>query len=227
MRGILRSRPGQGLASLPRPAMASLKELREINRLRLLEVLQRAGSADRAELVRLTGLSRATVSARVAECTSRGLIVEDDERTAADGRGRRSARLRLDLAAGTALGADSRLSATSAWLWAMSRRIGPGRATGRSRCGRRSIRGARHGGRAGVRGARRGGHRPRAGPRRRPGPARSGGPPDRDGRVVADPPGVERTASRGRAGTAARPAGPARERRQPRRARGVRLWGGP
>ena len=60
--------------------MASLKELREHNRLRLLEEIRRAGAADRAELVRGTGLSRATVSAMVGECLSRGVIVEEDGR---------------------------------------------------------------------------------------------------------------------------------------------------
>jgi predicted NBD/HSP70 family sugar kinase len=86
--------------------MASLQELRELNRLRLLDVLRREGAVDRAELVRRTGLSRATVSALVSDCISRGVIVEDVERAAAEGRGRRSARLRLDPSAGTAVGVD-------------------------------------------------------------------------------------------------------------------------
>ena len=86
--------------------MASLQQLREFNRLRLLEVLRCEGPLDRAELVRQTGLSRATVSALVSDCLSRGVIVEDVERTVADGRGRRSARLRLDPSAGTAVGVD-------------------------------------------------------------------------------------------------------------------------
>ncbi|MDP9294845.1 MAG: ROK family protein [Actinomycetota bacterium] len=86
--------------------MASLKELRELNRLRLLEALRQGGAADRAELVRQTGLSRATVSALVSECMSRGVIVEDGERTGAARGGRRSARLRLDPSAGTVLGVD-------------------------------------------------------------------------------------------------------------------------
>lgn len=86
--------------------MASLQQLRELNRLRLLDVLRREGPVDRAELVRQTGLSRATVSSLVSDCMSRGVIVEDIERTAADGRGRRSARLRLDPSAGTAVGVD-------------------------------------------------------------------------------------------------------------------------
>jgi hypothetical protein len=86
--------------------MASLQQLRELNRLRLLDVLRREGAVDRAELVRQTGLSRATVSALVSDCMSRGVIVEDVERIAADGRGRRSARLCLDPSAGTAVGVD-------------------------------------------------------------------------------------------------------------------------
>jgi predicted NBD/HSP70 family sugar kinase len=86
--------------------MASLQQLRELNRLRLLDVLRREGTLDRAELVRQTGLSRATVSALVRDCVARGVIVEDRERTEANRRGRRSTRLRLDPSAGAALGVD-------------------------------------------------------------------------------------------------------------------------
>jgi predicted NBD/HSP70 family sugar kinase len=86
--------------------MGSLKELRELNRLRLLEELRRAEVADRAELARRTGLSRTTVSALVADCLSRAVIVEEPEREIANRRGRRTSRLRLNPLAGAVLGVD-------------------------------------------------------------------------------------------------------------------------
>jgi predicted NBD/HSP70 family sugar kinase len=86
--------------------MGSLQDMRELNRVRLLEVLRRAGSADRAELVRETGLSRATVSALVRDCIGQGVIVEDRAGSPPGERGRRSARLQLDPTAGIAVGVD-------------------------------------------------------------------------------------------------------------------------
>src|SRR4051812_30145955 len=87
--------------------MASLKEMREQNRVRLLHALRTAGTADRAELARLTGLSRPTVSALVAEAIARGQIVEDGAGEPLAGRrGRPSARLRLDPVAGVVVGVD-------------------------------------------------------------------------------------------------------------------------
>ena len=80
--------------------------MRELNRLRLLEALRRAGSADRAELVRAAGLSRATVSALVRDCIEQGVIVEDRDGSSAGEPGRRSGRLRLDPTAGIAVGVD-------------------------------------------------------------------------------------------------------------------------
>jgi predicted NBD/HSP70 family sugar kinase len=87
--------------------VASLKDMREQNRARLLQALRAAGSADRAELVRRTGLSRPTVSALVAEAIARGHMVEEVPAADRDGRqGRPSARLRLDPGAGMVAGVD-------------------------------------------------------------------------------------------------------------------------
>ncbi len=85
-------------------ALAGLNDIREVNRLRLLEELRRAGVADRSELVRQTGLSRATVATLVADFVARGAIVEESERNGAPGRP--SNRLRLDPSAATVLGVD-------------------------------------------------------------------------------------------------------------------------
>lgn len=54
----------------------SLGSLRQSNRLRILDVLRRDGSASRVDLVRDTGLSRTTVSKLVAELQAEGLVVE-------------------------------------------------------------------------------------------------------------------------------------------------------
>ncbi len=86
--------------------MGALAEIRELNRLRLLEVLREAGVADRAELTRLTGLSRATVSALVADFIARGAIAEETDAVGTGAPGRPSTRLRLDPRAGAVLGVD-------------------------------------------------------------------------------------------------------------------------
>ena len=45
----------------------SLESLRELNRLRVVETLRERGTASRAEIARVTGLSRSTVSSLVAD----------------------------------------------------------------------------------------------------------------------------------------------------------------
>jgi predicted NBD/HSP70 family sugar kinase len=87
--------------------MASLKEMRNGNRLRLLRALHLAGEADRAELARATGLSRATVSGLVGEAIARGHVVErHPERPASGGRRGRPGVLRLDPRGGVVAGVD-------------------------------------------------------------------------------------------------------------------------
>ena len=80
---------------------------RELNRLRVVDALRRAGTASRSELARMTGLSRTTVATLVSDLQARGLIVEmPDVRAEPSGRGRPPVMLRLDAAAGAALGVD-------------------------------------------------------------------------------------------------------------------------
>jgi predicted NBD/HSP70 family sugar kinase len=81
--------------------------LRELNRLRVVDALRRAGTASRSELARMTGLSRTTVATLVSDLQGRGLIVEPAEaRSQPSGRGRPPVLLRLDASAGAALGLD-------------------------------------------------------------------------------------------------------------------------
>jgi predicted NBD/HSP70 family sugar kinase len=80
---------------------------RELNRLRVVDALRRAGTASRSELARMTGLSRTTVATLVSDLQGRGLIVEQaDARSQPSGRGRPPVLLRLDASAGAALGLD-------------------------------------------------------------------------------------------------------------------------
>lgn len=85
----------------------ALRALRERNRARVIDVLTRTGTASRADIARLTGLSRTTVSSLVAELRERGLITEAQSGGAANGsRGRPGVLLALEPAAGAAVGVD-------------------------------------------------------------------------------------------------------------------------
>ena len=85
--------------------MGSLEELRELNRLRVVDELRRRGNASRGEIADATGLSRTTVTTLVADLQERGLVIgtgTDNRR----GRGRPPVQLRLDPSAGAAIGVD-------------------------------------------------------------------------------------------------------------------------
>jgi predicted NBD/HSP70 family sugar kinase len=86
----------------------SLESLRRANRLRVVDALRHQGSVSRSDLMRITGLSRTTITTLVGELHERGMVVEsgDDARTARPGRGRPPSRLRLAPTAGAALGID-------------------------------------------------------------------------------------------------------------------------
>ena len=84
--------------------------LRELNRLRVVDALRRGGSASRSDLARVTGLSRTTVAALVADLQASGLVVGFDDEPAGSGthgRGRPPMLLRLDASRGR--GARARL----------------------------------------------------------------------------------------------------------------------
>ncbi len=79
--------------------------VRAANRASVVDILRREGSATRAHLLRVTGLSRATVSSLVSEMRAEGLLSESRPATA-DGRGRPPATLVLNRSAGLAIGVD-------------------------------------------------------------------------------------------------------------------------
>lgn len=88
------------------PAVGALAEMRELNRLRLLRELRDATVADRGELMRRTGLSRATISSLVADCIASGAITEDPAPGPVGSAGRPSSPLRLDPRAAVVFGID-------------------------------------------------------------------------------------------------------------------------
>lgn len=86
----------------------SLESLRELNRLRVVETLRERGTASRADVARVTGLSRSTVSSLVADLQAHGLIVEDSAPDAppSTATGRPPTLLSLDRSAGAVVGID-------------------------------------------------------------------------------------------------------------------------
>lgn len=79
--------------------------IRAANRASVVNVLRRAGSATRAELMARTGLSRATISSLVRDLRLRGLISERAG-VAADGLGRPPSVIALNRSAGLAIAVD-------------------------------------------------------------------------------------------------------------------------
>jgi predicted NBD/HSP70 family sugar kinase len=86
--------------------VGALAQTRELNRLRLLNELREAAPADRAELGRRTGLSRATVSALVADFLASGAVTEMPDPAGSGAPGRTPGLLRLDPRAAAVLGVD-------------------------------------------------------------------------------------------------------------------------
>src|SRR3712207_8644621 len=61
------------------PDHGSLPSLRERNRVRVIDALRQHGTASRADLARVTGLSRSTVSSLVAALQRDGIVVGDED----------------------------------------------------------------------------------------------------------------------------------------------------
>jgi predicted NBD/HSP70 family sugar kinase len=85
--------------------VGSLSSLRQLNRLRVLEVVRERGSVSRAEIAGETGLARSTVSTLIGELQRAGLVIEQGEgRPGAAQAGRPPVLLSLDPSAGAVLG---------------------------------------------------------------------------------------------------------------------------
>ncbi|MGH2983268.1 MAG: ROK family transcriptional regulator [Solirubrobacterales bacterium] len=87
----------------------SLRSLRELNSRRVIDALRERGQVSRAEIARLTGLSRSTVSSIVADLVEAEMIREEADGTGVaqgDQGGRPPVLLSLNPAAGLALGVD-------------------------------------------------------------------------------------------------------------------------
>lgn len=82
--------------------------LREVGRLRVLEALHTTARSSRPELVRVTGLSRATVSSLIADLITVGLVAEDEGPEEPEPRrtGRPAQSLSLVPSSAYAIGAD-------------------------------------------------------------------------------------------------------------------------
>lgn len=88
----------------------SLRSLRELNRLRVIDTLRHHGTASRADIARETGLSRATVSSLVSDLVEAGLVAEQVADSAGAGSAAQAGRppvlLGLEPSAGAAVGVD-------------------------------------------------------------------------------------------------------------------------
>jgi predicted NBD/HSP70 family sugar kinase/biotin operon repressor len=91
---------------MPPAGSGSLESLRERNRRQLVDTLRRRGSASRADLARLTGLSRSTVSTLVADLQAAGVVIEREPDPRTTQQGRPPIQLTLDRSAGLVLGID-------------------------------------------------------------------------------------------------------------------------
>jgi predicted NBD/HSP70 family sugar kinase/biotin operon repressor len=94
-----------------RVGYGSLESLRAHNRRRVLDALRTRGTASRAEIARLTGLSRSTVSGLVGELQDAGLVIEtarslDGANGQQQSQGRPPVLLTLDRRAGAVVGID-------------------------------------------------------------------------------------------------------------------------
>src|SRR3954451_20690426 len=81
----------------------SLRSLRELNRLRVLEIVRERGLVSRADIARQAGLSRSTVSSLVGELQGEGIVVEREAAAPAQA-GRPAVLLALDPGAGAVVG---------------------------------------------------------------------------------------------------------------------------
>src|SRR3954469_827475 len=92
---------------MERTTAGGLQSLRDANRRLVIQALSGRGVASRAEIARITGLSRSTVSSLVSDLQKTGLIVEREEDTSQSAQvGRPPVLIALSPSAGAAVGID-------------------------------------------------------------------------------------------------------------------------
>ncbi|HNY41623.1 MAG TPA: ROK family transcriptional regulator [Bryobacteraceae bacterium] len=90
--------------------------MRKLNAALLLNIIRDKGLVSRAELARLSGLTKPTVSSQVADLIKRGIVVEDGE-GAPDARGGKPPMmLRFDAQSGSIIAAEIASSSVRVWL---------------------------------------------------------------------------------------------------------------
>ncbi len=90
--------------------------MRKVNAALLLNIIRDKGFVSRAELARLSGLTKPTVSSQVADLIERGIVVEDGE-GAPDARGGKPpTMLRFDADRGSLIAAEIGSSTVRLWL---------------------------------------------------------------------------------------------------------------
>lgn len=90
--------------------------MRKVNSALLLNIIREQGLVSRAELARLSGLTKPTVSSQVADLIERGIVVEDGEREPDARGGKPPTMLRFEPDAGALVAAEIGSSAVRAWL---------------------------------------------------------------------------------------------------------------
>src|SRR5829696_2630267 len=89
---------------MERTAAGGLQSLRDANRRLVIQALSGRGVASRAEIARITGLSRSTVSSLVSDLQRSGLVVEREEPRHGSHVGRPPVQIALSPSAGAAVG---------------------------------------------------------------------------------------------------------------------------
>jgi predicted NBD/HSP70 family sugar kinase len=91
---------------VPHKKAGALSSLRELNRLKVLEVVREQGTVSRSEIAHSTGLARSTVSTMVGDLQRAGLVVEREDTKSAgqSGSGRPPVMISMDPGAGAVVG---------------------------------------------------------------------------------------------------------------------------
>ena len=90
--------------------------MRRVNAALLLDIIREKGLVSRAELARLSGLTKPTVSSQVADLMERGIVVEDGAGEPDARGGKPPVMLRFDAGGGSLIAAEIGSSAVRVWL---------------------------------------------------------------------------------------------------------------